>query len=162
MMECFCKSKIQLTQEERDILLDMQSNFQYERFETKIGPDGNFVYREFNDNDLPAWFFDKFGDLYYLERRLIWLQNWGSVRLHKDVNRLCSLTIPLTITNAPTDFWDDDENLIDTLLHNGEAYLQDNQISHSVRDSLQSRNFLQITFKDHSYNQVKEMFSAYW
>lgn len=160
--DCYCKSIVQLTQDECNTLLDIQSDFEYEVFKTSIGPDGNYLYREFDDTELPDWFFDKFGKFYNVEHRLVWLKNWGSVSKHKDVNRHCSITIPLTVTNCGTDFWDDNDNLICTLMHNGEAYLQNNQVVHGVGSSLQARNFLQITFKDHTYYQIKEMFNDNW
>jgi hypothetical protein len=162
MINCFTKCAAQLTEAERQELFDFQTQFEYEPFTTDLGPDGNFLYRTFNAADLPKCFFDKFQSLFDIEKRLVFLKNNGAVIRHQDVRRHCSITIPLNITSTATLFWNDATETVPIaeLLHNGEAYLQNNQVFHSVLPSNETRYFLQLTFKEHTYEQIRDILNA--
>ena len=164
MNDYYTKLSIQLDSKEKEQLFLFQKDFDYIPFETESGPDGNFLYRDWLESDLPDFFFIKYGDAYNLSTGLIFLKNKGSVVRHKDVNRFCSITFPLTDTSTSTLFWESEfsDIPVEELNHNGDSYLQNNLQWHSVPESKEERIFLQMTFKSHTYNTVRERLNDYW
>ena len=115
-------------------------------------PDNNLIGQV--TESLPEWFQLK-AEKFLVEGWPIFLKNKGDVIRHTDDKRSCSITIPLNRSNTPTVF---DYNT--KLYHNGDTYLQNNQVTHRVPRAEEYRYFLQISFEQ-SYEHIKSMLNKY-
>lgn len=144
------KLKVQPSVENIDELFALQKNFKYIDFaeENNGDSDGNFIY-VIDKKDLPNCINDLYKNYLDVSDFVVFLKNKGNVVRHTDVHRLSSLTIPLNVSTTPTLFWKDykSEKPYDCLYHNGEAYLQNNAILHSVPEAKETRYFFQISFE---------------
>jgi|TARA_B110000196_G_scaffold298019_1_gene289569 hypothetical protein len=141
---------LKLTEQERDELYQIQSTLTYKEFysvpQENLMKDGNYVIR---DPNLPSWVYEKFKDILKYSKRILFLKNKGTIT-HTDINRKCSLTIPLKAT-TPTNFYE--SNSIIKLFHGNDTFLQNNEITHFVDWGEEWRYFLQISFK-HTYKKI--------
>lgn len=134
---------LNLTKQERNELFSIQEKLDYTEFNTpEDKPDGNYIAKDLN---LPNWVNEKFRNILKHSKRIIFLKNKGTI-IHKDNNRKCSLTCPLSDSNIPTKFYNLDKHVIAKLYHNGNTYLQNNEVVHSVDWGNKWRYFLQLSF----------------
>lgn len=142
---------LNLTEQERNELFSIQEKLDYTEFNTpEDKPDGNCLILT---PDLPLWFYQKFNDILLHAMQVLFLKNKGTI-IHTDVNRKCSLTFPLSDSNVPTNFYLD-EYVVTKLYHDGNTYLQNNEVTHSVDWQDEWRYFLQISFSL-SFDDVKK------
>ena len=166
--EFWCKLKNQLSPEQRQEILDWEKDQVYVTFEYdyqgKSTWDGNYVANKFAKSDVPNCIHELWPEAVELCEKILLMKNTGNVLKHDDAARKCSITIPLNYTDTCTRFYDDEDTTDQTyieLYHRGEAYLQDNSVSHSVEDNGgEYRYFLQLSFFEKSYNEVKEILGA--
>jgi hypothetical protein len=135
---------------ERDMLWQWQCSASYEEFKSDHY-DGNLIAV---NPEVPTWVFEKFTFPLSLSISYLFLKNKGLTSKHTDVYRECSLTVLLSNTHTSTDFYEED-NLVATLLHNGNTFLQNNQVSHFVEPSSDWRYFFQLSF-DRPFTEIKE------
>ena len=144
------KCKIQPVAENIEELFQLQETLEYIDFAEKNNgnPDGNFIC-VIEKDQLPSWFHDLYKNYLEVSDFIVFLKNKGNVIKHTDVHRLCSLTIPLNISTTPTLFWKsyESETHFNELYHDGEVYLQNNAVIHSVPEANETRYFLQISFE---------------
>lgn len=166
MKNYFKKLNIKLTNEEKLQLLEFQETHSYEPFIYNDIHDGNYVSKKWHEDELPEFFKSRYSDLYtsVSGSGCVFLKNKGSVIRHTDVARYCSITIALNYTETCTDFWNDWNDTVPAaqLYHRGEAYLQNNHMIHSVDASNEARYFLQINYKNNTYEEVLDILNDYW
>jgi hypothetical protein len=142
---------LKLTEQERNELCQLSHSVDYAEFLDEYGNhDGNYIAK---DPNLPNWVNEKFRNILKHSKRIIFLKNKGTI-IHTDVNRKCSLTFPLSDSNVPTNFYLD-EYVVTKLYHDGNTYLQNNEVTHSVGWQDEWRYFLQISFK-YPYREIYE------
>tara|TARA_B000000565_G_scaffold253132_1_gene229282 strand:- start:3 stop:488 length:486 start_codon:yes stop_codon:yes gene_type:complete len=143
---------LNLTEQERNELCQLSHSVDYAEFLDKNGNhDGNYIAK---DPNLPNWVNEKFRNILKHSKRIIFLKNKGTI-IHTDENRKCSLTFPLNDSNVPTNFYLD-EYVVTKLYHDGNTYLQNNEITHSVDWQDEWRYFLQISFK-YPYREISRI-----
>ncbi|RZD43565.1 MAG: hypothetical protein CXT73_00130 [Methanobacteriota archaeon] len=140
---------LNLTEQQQNELFNIQESLDYTEFiALDKTHDGNYLAK---DPNLPNWINEKFRNILKHSKHIIFLKNKGTI-IHVDLNRKCSLTIPLSNSNIPTNFYLD-EYVIAKLYHDGNTYLQNNEVTHSVDWGEEWRYFLQISFK-HTYKKI--------
>ena len=135
---------------ERDMLLQSQRSAAYAERKVKRY-DGNLIAVS---PKVPNWVFEKFELPFKYKLSYLFLKNKGLQTKHTDVFRQCSLTLLLNSVQANTDFYEND-NIVATLFHNGNTFLQNNQVHHFVEPTNYWRYFFQISFKQ-PFAEMKE------
>lgn len=147
----YCKvDKLCLDANERSKLKDIADTITFKQYfdVTYNLPDNNLIGQV--TESLPEWFQAK-AEQFLAEGWPIFLKNKGDVIRHTDDNRKCSITIPLNHSNTPTVFEYNTE-----LYHNGDTYLQNNQVTHRVPRAEEFRYFLQISFEK-PYEKIRQL-----
>ena len=161
MNKYFRKLNISISDAERSMLYEYQRHLVYTPFYYDGKPDGHYVSREWS---VPRDIQERFKTIYEYSHSCVFLKNSGNVAKHYDINRFCSITVPLNYTETCTHFWENDKITVpsESLYHRGDIYLQNNKIKHSVDASDEPRHFLQFSYKNHTYDQIVELLNDYW
>ena len=150
--------KYYLTKNERQELMSYQSQATYTEFEIPA----EFELEGLNDGNLvsinphvPDWVFDKFKLPLELSISYLFLKNTGLNIKHTEGHRQSSLTVLLSNNETGTDFYNEKDELLTTLVHNGNTFLQNNKVRHYVEPTKVWRYFFQISF-DLPFNIIVE------